>query len=257
MKLYFMKFVPADWLKDTRILTLPERGAWADILCLLWESKTRGEKTMPLADWAQFLGLDEGQAAHILAELKRKEIADVIICNSVVTVKNRRMLRDEKERFETRKRVEKHRRNMSNAESNEPVTDIVRVRSKRLEVRSKNIDARIKNLNPPTPLSGGIEIPENLKMNEPEILDWLAYKREKGQHYKPRGLHALWKRLEAIPQGERKQAIEFSMASNYAGIFPAKGGNDGKNKSSPTGAVAAEPGKYDNAYFKPTGNKPG
>ena len=38
---------------------------------------------------------------------------------------------------------------------------------------------------------------------------------------------------------------------------PPKGANDGKNKGNPAGTVAAEPGKYDNAYFKPTGNKPG
>lgn|SRR3990167_7650451 len=84
-----------------------------------------------------------------------------------------------------------------------------------------------------------IKIPEELELNRNEIETWITYKREKGQAYKPQGLSALWGRLRAINPGRRKAAIEFSMASNYAGIFETKENNSGKSIGART-----EPGKY-------------
>lgn len=73
----------------------------------------------------------------------------------------------------------------------------------------------------------GFLIPEDLKPNTTEITIWLAYKREKAQAYKPTGLQYLWKTLRAIPENQRKAAIEQSMSNNWAGIFPPKGGHGG------------------------------
>ena len=88
---------------------------------------------------------------------------------------------------------------------------------------------------PKSPLPPLGELPDELKPNEPEILAWLAYKREKGQGYKPAGLKALWTKLLAMSPDHRKEAIENSMASNYAGIFD-KGDDDGKFKKNDRGS---------------------
>lgn len=93
---------------------------------------------------------------------------------------------------------------------------------------------------PPRPKS--IEIPEDLAGNRDEIIGWLDYKREKGQGYKPRGLESLWRAIRAIPPGERRAAIDHSMAANYAGIFPSKGGSNGNHRI--VGEAAYVPGKY-------------
>jgi len=69
-----------------------------------------------------------------------------------------------------------------------------------------------------------IEIPESLRQSETEIRTWLKYKHERGQKYRPTGLEALWRAIEIIPPEKRKESIEHSMASNYAGIFEKKGG---------------------------------
>lgn len=79
-------------------------------------------------------------------------------------------------------------------------------------------------------------IPEDLKAIEAEVNDWLIYKRERGEAYKPKGLEALWRRLREIPEDRRAAAIERSMASNWAGIFPEKGGIDGKISSGSRGS---------------------
>ncbi len=73
-----------------------------------------------------------------------------------------------------------------------------------------------------------VVVPEDLKANEPEILDWLAFKKESGRAYKPKGLEALWRRLREIPADRRRAAVDHSMANNYQGLFEPKGGTHGQ-----------------------------
>lgn len=64
-----------------------------------------------------------------------------------------------------------------------------------------------------------------------EALDmWLAYKKEKHQTYKPRGLEALKKKLLQLSNGNSEYAkviVEYSMGNNYTGLFAPK--NNGVN----------------------------
>lgn len=64
-----------------------------------------------------------------------------------------------------------------------------------------------------------------------EALDmWLAYKKEKRQTYKPRGLAALKKKLLQLSNGNPEYAkviVEYSMGNNYTGLFAPK--NNGVN----------------------------
>lgn len=59
---------------------------------------------------------------------------------------------------------------------------------------------------------------------------WLAYKKEKRQTYKPRGLEALKKKLLQLSNGNPEYAkviVEYSMGNNYTGLFAPK--NNGVN----------------------------
>ncbi len=59
---------------------------------------------------------------------------------------------------------------------------------------------------------------------------WLAYKKEKLQTYKPRGLEALKKKLLQLSSGNPEYAkviVEYSMGNNYTGLFAPK--NNGVN----------------------------
>ena len=64
-----------------------------------------------------------------------------------------------------------------------------------------------------------------------EALDmWIAYKKEKRQTYKPRGLEALKKKLIQLSNGNPEYAkviVEYSMGNNYTGLFAPK--NNGVN----------------------------
>ena len=59
-----------------------------------------------------------------------------------------------------------------------------------------------------------------------EALDmWLAYKKEKRQTYKPRGLEALKKKLLQLSNGNpecAKVIVEHSMGNNYSGLYAPK-----------------------------------
>lgn len=75
------------------------------------------------------------------------------------------------------------------------------------------------------------EVVEEVKPQEEiyicqEALDmWLAYKKEKRQTYKPRGLEALKKRLLQLSNGNPEYAkviVEYSMGNNYTGLFAPK-----------------------------------
>lgn len=85
-------------------------------------------------------------------------------------------------------------------------------------------------------------IPDDLLLNELEINDWLEYKKQKGQGYKPKGLEALWRTFRAIPENKRREAVDFSMSNNWSGLFEKKENQNGKPKQD--GYATAKPGKY-------------
>lgn len=67
-----------------------------------------------------------------------------------------------------------------------------------------------------------ISFSDDAKTNE-AINRWLAYKKERGQTYKPAGLKAFITRLCNLSGGNGEVAlkmVEQSMANNYSGVFP-------------------------------------
>ncbi len=68
---------------------------------------------------------------------------------------------------------------------------------------------------------------EDEKMNE-AIIQWLAYKKEKKQSYKPIGLRMLKTKLLKLSHNNgdaMMKIVEQSIMNNYAGLFPLKGTN--------------------------------
>ena len=68
-------------------------------------------------------------------------------------------------------------------------------------------------------------------MIEP-VETWLAYKKEKGQSYKPTGFKTFYKKLCELSGNNPQVAmaiIEQSMQNNYAGIFPLRNRNNNNN----------------------------
>lgn len=116
------QFYPGDWIQDTRILTPLTRGIWVDMLCFMWRSDDRGKLEMTLPQYARLLSCQQTEVDAAIKELSVTKIADVTECNDFVTVINRRMYREERERKLTRSRVAKYRITEKERESNASVT---------------------------------------------------------------------------------------------------------------------------------------
>lgn len=114
------QFYPGDWIQDTSVLTLEAKGAWIDLLCAMWRSETRGTLHLTIDQYSRLLRVPVETTKSILEELMLTKCGDIFCTkvtlknaesNDPVTVSNRRMVREEKDRKNTRKRGEKYRKN--------------------------------------------------------------------------------------------------------------------------------------------------
>lgn len=150
-KLAFMKFYIGDWIKDTRALSLEARGAWIDLLCLMWDSPDRGRITLTIKKLSRYLGTDEQETASVIQELIESRVLDAEVTHDLrqerldfsegdsvtplrsryknvtgmlqeVTLTSRRMLREEKRINNNRLRQQKYRENVKKSKSNAKVT---------------------------------------------------------------------------------------------------------------------------------------
>ncbi len=109
-KLPAFQFYPGDWMQDTRCLSLASKGAWIDLLCAMWRSQTRGQLFLPIVGYARIISSTVDQTEAVIKELTDMQICDCETNgNGIVTLINRRMCREEKERIATRLRVQKFR----------------------------------------------------------------------------------------------------------------------------------------------------
>jgi hypothetical protein len=103
MKLPFMKFFPRDWMGDEalRLCSLPARGLWIDLLCLMHSSPRRGYLQtanglpLPLEQIARMTGCSTDEVTRLLQELKDSGTCD---CTEHGMIFSRRIVREESKR---------------------------------------------------------------------------------------------------------------------------------------------------------------
>ena len=69
----------------------------------------------------------------------------------------------------------------------------------------------------------------------PVVEEWMQYKTERHESYKPRGIMMFYKRLCEISGGSvvrARKIIEQSMGNNYSGIFELKNTGNGRKERS-------------------------
>lgn len=109
-KLPFMQFYPADWLLDTRRLSLEAKGAWIELIVALWNSRNRGLLDTNLKETSTLFGTRTDKTRRILDELSHQKICEIEkLENGDLRIISRRMLREEKGRQATAERVRNHR----------------------------------------------------------------------------------------------------------------------------------------------------
>lgn len=80
---------------------------------------------------------------------------------------------------------------------------------------------------------------------QPIMADWLAYKSERGQTYRPLGLQRCYVRLLKLSGNDAAKArriVDFSIANNYSGLFPPHDQDNSANRH-PATDYHAQPGQ--------------
>ena len=208
-KLPFLQFYPADWLRDTRPLSLAAKGAWIDLLCTLHHSPTRGTLALPLAGWARSIGASEAEFSAIHDELKILGVLDsVTASNGLVTLSSRRMMREKITSEQTRLRVQNLRmKRACNAD----------VTPKKTEDRRQKTEQRNTEAAPPLPFSSDAF--------KSAWEDWQAHRKQnRFPALKPKTLAARFDEFSGWGEAKTIQAIRESIKNGWRGIFEPKGG---------------------------------
>jgi len=119
------QFYVRDWLSDPQLkmASHQSKGIWIDMLCYMWESPERGELSGNDSEFCRLLGVDNSQLNQFFDENNRLNFASVTVSNGKITVQNRRMLRDEKERKNNAVRQARFKSNAKdNGKGNKKVT---------------------------------------------------------------------------------------------------------------------------------------
>jgi len=152
-----MKWFPADWINDTRCLSLAAKGAWIDILNFMWNSPNRGKWEGSIMELSRLLGCLPDETKEILVELGK--VGSVTFRNNSVTLENRRMIKQETYYKSNANRQAKFR---SNANSNASVTD------KTLDVRRSQDVRLLKTTAGSPPLDASLSEYVNVWKAKPE-----------------------------------------------------------------------------------------
>lgn len=116
MKRPSFQFYPADFMRDVDDLSPAARGAWISLLCKMHWSRPRGQYRSDMKGLARIMGTTADHAEALIREITQREVCDLVYHeDATVTVTNRRMSREEKERESTRLRVDNYRKRKCNA----------------------------------------------------------------------------------------------------------------------------------------------
>lgn len=90
----FFQFYPADYLRDTEVLSLSAQGGWTRMLCNMWHPSRRGVLRLRLQAMSRLLHASEEATKRIIEEIEDCGVADVSWEDDRVAVTCRRMVRD-------------------------------------------------------------------------------------------------------------------------------------------------------------------
>ncbi|MBE3120317.1 MAG: hypothetical protein IMZ50_16390 [Candidatus Atribacteria bacterium] len=108
-----LPFYVRDWLTDTELRSAEPwvRGLWMDALCYMWLAPKRGTISGTIDELSRLLSVPVTLCNEFVTLVKRHCIGVVTERGGVISISNRRMLREERARQLTNERVKKHRRN--------------------------------------------------------------------------------------------------------------------------------------------------
>ena len=109
------QFYVKDWLTDTqlRLASPATRGIWIDLLCYMWDAPVRGEISCSIDKLGMLVGAQNGECHAFVTEIKALKFGEISVDvtdgHEIVTLRNRRMYREQSKRNNWKKRKQKQR----------------------------------------------------------------------------------------------------------------------------------------------------
>lgn len=222
-----MKFYPGDWLKDPCLgMCQPAtRGIWMDLLAVMHESDRSGVIAGTREQIARLCRCSAVELGLALSELSTSKTADVTERNSHVTVINRRMQREYKDRIDTRLRVKRHRGNA--ACNGDETGHISEIRDQKSYIRDQKEEEK---------KAAPLIFPLSEKFIGKDFREaWIAWTAVRSGMKRPKqGWVEFFKRqlawLETFPEASATETLNNSLRNGYTGLFPAKESFRGNGK---------------------------
>ena len=238
-KLPYMPLFVFDLLTDEfyQRLTYPQRGLYLDLLMLQWingsvPSNARAVlEQLRVSEERDRLGLPDVEAV-----LAKFAVVDEGRAQNPRLLAIRTELEAKKSKRIKAGRIGGHQ-TQSNARA-------VLEHCSSIQNQNQNQNHKKKEV-APTPSAS--DLPESLRSAHSAIVDWLEYKHEKRQTYRPKGMAALITRFESWGPDRTTAAISYSMAMNYTGAYEhdKKENQHGRETGERLSKIEAPPGKYE------------
>jgi uncharacterized phage protein (TIGR02220 family) len=118
------QFYVKDWLSDTQLkmASFSTKGIWIDILCYMWVAPDRGELVGTKESFMRLLGANNSEIDLFFKEAQALRFCYVVTDhNKNITLRNRRMYNEDKEKENNRLRQQRYRdKHKDNAEITPP-----------------------------------------------------------------------------------------------------------------------------------------
>lgn len=207
----FIQFYVGDYIKNTRRLTLEEKGAWTEILWYMW---THGQNGVFEGTWGDLFLVIGAQSveecSNIFTKIAQKKVCDFQIvqnntklCDTVVQIVNRRMHNE----FKVSK---------SRSESSLSKKDIVAQSENKQQTYGYGYD---------NGFDIGSKFGTELLYNE--VIKFLEFRKKirKPILIDEETLERFWSKLKKYSAGNEQTAMEIldnSITNGWQGIFPPK-----------------------------------
>jgi hypothetical protein len=216
------QFYPADWRKDPSVQALDyeTRGIWFEMLCLMHESDERGVlllngNPMPEDALCRLLGLDKQILTTALTKLLAYGVAKERQEDKAIFSK--RMVHDEYIR-QIRKNAGFKGGNPLLLKQN--TTTGVKQKPTPSSSSSSSSSSSYSKEDKKLPRQARLDFPDSFsEERKASFSEWMRYKAEKRQPYKPTGWKALLSKFNNLSDFQINAAIQNSMAGNWSGIF--------------------------------------
>lgn len=224
------QFYTGDWLKDPKLrqCCATTRGIWIDMLAAMHENDRSGVITGTVDGLARMCGCTTEEMTRALEELHDTETADVTNSHGKVTVINRRMSKEAKERKSAKYRKQKQREGEQRGEGHAAVTEKSRSHSSSSKDSSSD--------QPPDPPAFTLA---DFPKVDPQV--WADFEEHRKAIRKPltdmaRKLSAEF--LSKLPPEQQRESVNESIRSRWTGLYPPKGNGAGSQQPRRLGKLA-------------------